>query len=81
MTMHTKERNTEMRFVKKGLAAGCGLVLAATVASTAFAAKPEYKGPVKAEEFHVRDGIGHMMKKIRAGKPITVAYLGGDLVD
>lgn len=38
-----------------------------------------YKGPVKAEEFHVRGGVGHVMEKIRAGKEITIAYLGGSI--
>ena len=51
----------------------------AVVAALALAGKPEYKGPVKAEEVHVRDGIGHVMKKIRAGKPVSIAYFGGSI--
>ena len=62
----------------------CKMTIAAgllAVACSAFADKPTYKGPVKAEEFHVRDGIGHVMEKIRAGKTITVAYLGGSITE
>lgn len=40
---------------------------------------PVYTGPVAAEELHLRDGIGHVMEKIRSGGPITVAYLGGSI--
>ena len=44
-------------------------------------AKPTYAGPVRAEEVRVRDGIGHVMAKIRAGKEIAVAYLGGSITE
>ena len=57
------------------------LLAVALAAASAFAAKPEYKGPVKAEEVNVRDGIGHVMEKIRAGKPVTIAYLGGSITE
>ena len=49
------------------------------VASVMVFAAPKYNGPVKAEEVHVRDGVGHLMEKIRAKKDITVAYLGGSI--
>ena len=34
---------------------------------------------VKAEEVRARDGIGNVMKKIRSGEEVTVAYLGGSI--
>ena len=34
---------------------------------------------VKAEKIRPREGIGHVMKKIRAGEEVTVAYLGGSI--
>lgn len=57
------------------------LLLFALAANLAFAVKPEYKGSVKAEEFHVRDGIGHVMEKIRAGKPIAIACIAGSITE
>lgn len=57
------------------------LLLFALAANMAVAATPEYKGPVKAKEFHVRDGIGHVMEKIRTGKPLVIAYLGGSITE
>ena len=42
---------------------------------------PVYTGPVKAEEYRVREGVGHVMEKIRAGKPIRIAYLGGSITE
>ena len=41
--------------------------------------KPEFQGCVAAEEAHARDGIGHVMEKIRAGKPVSIAYFGGSI--
>ena len=38
----------------------------------------EYR-TVPAEKIRVRDGIGHVLAKIRAGKKIVVAYLGGSI--
>ena len=57
------------------------LVLAAAlVAGGLWAEKPVYKGQVKAEEVHARDGVGNFLKKIREGKKeIVVAYLGGSI--
>ena len=54
--------------------AAAGVLLLATLQ-----AAPAYKGPVRAQEVRVRDGIGHFMSKIKAGKPVTVAYLGGSI--
>lgn len=47
----------------------------------AFAANPEHAGPVNAKEFHVREGIGHVMGKIRAGKPIAIACIAGSITE
>ena len=59
--------------------------LAVVVIGTLFLASvqaaPEYKGPVRAEEVRERDGIGHFMEKVKAGKPVTVAYLGGSITE
>jgi protein tyrosine/serine phosphatase len=33
----------------------------------------------KAEEVHVRKGVGNFLAKLKAGKPVTVAYLGGSI--
>lgn len=40
--------------------------------------KPEFK-TMPAERIKVRQGIGNVMKKIQAGAPVTVAYLGGSI--
>ena len=57
----------------------CGLALLAVCAAAA-PAYPVYKGPVKAEEVHVRNGAGNFLKKIRDGKKeLVVAYLGGSI--
>lgn len=58
----------------KKLLAVLGLTMAFAVQGA-----PIYTGPVKAEEVHARDGVGHLMEKIRAKKEITVAYLGGSI--
>jgi hypothetical protein len=42
-------------------------------------AAPKYEGLVKAEEVRARQGIGNVLKKIRAGEEIVVAYLGGSI--
>jgi len=47
----------------------CGLLYAA----------PTYNGPVKAQEVRVRDGVGRFLGKLKAGKAVTVAYLGGSI--
>lgn len=40
---------------------------------------PEYKGQVKAEEVHVRNGVGNLMEKLSKGEDISIAYLGGSI--
>ena len=47
--------------------------------SIGFAAEMPVYQTVKAEKIRPRDGIGHVMKKIRAGEEVTVAYLGGSI--
>jgi len=34
-----------------------------------------------AEEVHVRAGVGNFLSKLRAGEPVTVAYLGGSITE
>ena len=36
---------------------------------------------VKAEEVHARKGVGNFIAKLEAGKPVTVAYLGGSITE
>lgn len=57
------------------------MLAAMAVAGVAFGAvtRPVYRGPVAAEEVRVRDGLGHVMEKIRAGKPVSIAYFGGSI--
>ncbi len=52
--------------------------LAVVCAMTAMAEQPVYR-QVQAEEVRAREGIGNVMKKIRAGQEVTVAYLGGSI--
>ena len=54
--------------------------LMATAVATA-AGVPTFAGQVKAEEFHVRGGIGHVMEKIRAGQDVKIAYFGGSITE
>ena len=54
------------------------LLAAATLAAGVFAA-PAYTGPVKAQEVRARAGVGHFLEKVKAGKEVTVAYLGGSI--
>ncbi len=42
-------------------------------------AAPKYEGLIKAEEVRPRQGIGNVLKKIRAGEEVVVAYLGGSI--
>lgn len=53
-------------------------IMAATLAVGVFA-DPVYNGPVSAQEVCVRAGVGHFMEKVKAGKEVTVAYLGGSI--
>ena len=52
--------------------------LAAVCAMTAAAEPPVYR-QIQAEEVRAREGVGNVMKKIRAGEEVTVAYLGGSI--
>ena len=36
---------------------------------------------VPAEEVHVRKGVGNFLAKLKTGKPVTVAYLGGSITE
>lgn len=54
----------------------CAIAMAAIIS---LAEVPVYTGPVVAEELHARDGLGHVMEKIRNGGPVTIAYLGGSI--
>lgn len=60
----------------------CRLVFAMVLLGLAFhlgaAEKPEFK-TMPAEKIKIRQGIGNVMKKIQAGEPVTVAYLGGSI--
>ena len=47
----------------------CGILLAA----------PTYNGPVKAQEVRAREGVGNFLGKLKAGKTVNVAYLGGSI--
>ncbi len=58
-----------------------GLVTAMVMAACVVQAvveQPFYQA-VKAEEVRAREGIGNVMTKIRAGREVTVAYLGGSI--
>ena len=59
-----------MRFVTLMVClSACGLLQAA----------PAYNGPVKAQEVRARDGVGNFLSKLKAGKTVTIAYLGGSI--
>ncbi|HNX35415.1 MAG TPA: GDSL-type esterase/lipase family protein [Kiritimatiellia bacterium] len=47
--------------------------------ATGWAAETPVYRAVKADEIRAREGVGHVMAKIRAGEEITVAYLGGSI--
>ena len=53
---------------------------AATLAAGVFAVPVYYTGPVAAQEVRARAGVGHFMEKVKAGKEVTVAYLGGSII-
>ena len=42
-------------------------------------AVPVYSGPAKAQEVRARNGVGNFLAKLKAGKTVTVAYLGGSI--
>ncbi|MBR4259400.1 MAG: SGNH/GDSL hydrolase family protein, partial [Kiritimatiellae bacterium] len=35
----------------------------------------------EAKEVNVRQGVGNFIAKLKAGKPVTVAYLGGSITE
>ena len=41
-------------------------------------AAPEYK-PVAATLYNQRDGLGNVLAKLKSGKPVKIAYLGGSI--
>ncbi len=45
------------------------------------ASRPAYHGRRSAAEFEVRKGIGNVIEKIKAGKEIKIAYLGGSITE
>ena len=49
------------------------------MASGLLQAAPAYTGPVKAQEVRTREGVGNFLGKLKAGKTVTVAYLGGSI--
>lgn len=63
----------------------CGTILAAVVGlSLAAEMLKTVDGKVelvKAEEVHARMGVGNFIAKLEAGKPVTVAYLGGSITE
>ena len=59
----------------------CLICTAASFVGMAVLAMPTYTTPYKAEECHVRDGLAHALGKMRAGKPVKVAYLGGSITE
>jgi lysophospholipase L1-like esterase len=54
------------------------LLTCAAVAWTCNLGAAEYQA-VPAQKIRAREGIGHVMAKIRAGQQVTVAYLGGSI--
>ncbi len=54
------------------------MAISVACAAVVQGAAPEYQ-QVKAQEVRARDGVGNVMKKIRAGEEVTVAYLGGSI--
>lgn len=60
-----------------------GMVWLAAAVVSACAVSRGAEAPVyqaaKAEEVRAREGIGNVMKKIRSGEEVTVAYLGGSI--
>ncbi len=55
------------------------VVVSATVPFLTESATPKYKDPIPAVEVAPRKGVGNFLKKLRDGKPVTVAYLGGSI--
>lgn len=57
------------------------LVMAVAVSALSLWAGPKCAGKLPLREIQVRDGIGHVMEKIRAGKEVAVAYFGGSITE
>ena len=59
------------------------IVLFCAVSPIAFllGAEPEFAGKVEARECRARLGAGHVMGKIRAGRPVKIAYFGGSITE
>ena len=53
------------------------VLLAATVAVFACVANDD--GRVSAQEVRARNGIGNVLSKLKAGKPVKIAYFGGSI--
>lgn len=56
----------------------CGVM---SLIGMAAAATPTYTTPYKAEECRVREGVGRVLAKMRTGKPVKIAYLGGSITE
>jgi len=57
------------------------VAVVAALVGLASHAVPTYTTPYVAEECHVREGIGHVLAKMRSGEPVKVAYLGGSITE
>ena len=57
------------------------VAVVAALVGMAVEAVPTYTTPYPAEECHAREGVGHVLGKLRAGKPVKVAYLGGSITE
>jgi lysophospholipase L1-like esterase len=58
---------------------GIAFVALAVAAALAAEAKPAYQQQTKAEEVKARGGVPNLVAKLKAGKPVTIAYLGGSI--
>lgn len=57
------------------------VAVVAALVGMAVEAVPTYTTPYPAEECHAREGVGHVLGKLRAGNPVKVAYLGGSITE
>ena len=55
------------------------ILIPAAMAAFTVEAAPVYKDPIPAVEATPRKGVGNFLAKVKAGKPVTVAYLGGSI--
>lgn len=59
-----------------------GVAAALTLMTGAFAGTASSSADAgMAQEVRVREGIGQTLAKLEAGKPVTVAYLGGSITE